>query len=62
MKEELMKIIGFGKTGDSKEQAAEEANMLPLAVLIDADNISPASMEGIFSSVRSLGEPIVRRA
>ena len=62
MKEKLMRMIGFGKNGDNKEQTAEDANMLPLAVLIDADNISPASMEGIFRMVRALGEPIVRRA
>ena len=62
MKEELMRMIGLGKNDDNKEQPAEDANMLPLAVLIDADNISPASMEGIFRMVRALGEPIVRRA
>ncbi len=33
-----------------------------LAVLIDADNISPASVADIFKTVRGLGEPIVRRA
>ena len=33
-----------------------------LAVLIDADNVSPAAAQDIFSTVCRLGEPIVRRA
>ena len=35
---------------------------VPLAVLIDADNISPSSVEAIFRQVNRLGSPIVRRA
>ncbi|MBQ7650483.1 MAG: NYN domain-containing protein [Victivallales bacterium] len=34
----------------------------PIAVLIDADNVSASSVEGIFKIVAELGEPIVRRA
>ena len=34
----------------------------PLAVLIDADNVSPAAMEWVFQKVRTLGDPIIRRA
>ena len=34
----------------------------PIAVLIDADNVSATSVEGIFKIVARLGEPIVRRA
>ena len=33
-----------------------------VAVFIDADNISPASAEDIFTRVRAFGEPIIRRA
>ena len=33
-----------------------------IAVLIDADNISPSSAGAIFKTARSIGEPIVRRA
>ena len=33
-----------------------------LAVLIDADNVSPAAAQDIFATVCRLGEPIVRRA
>ncbi len=35
---------------------------MPLAVLIDADNVSPLSMDWVFQQVRQLGDPIVRRA
>jgi Zn-finger nucleic acid-binding protein len=33
-----------------------------VAVFIDADNISPASADDIFTRARTLGEPIIRRA
>ena len=33
-----------------------------IAILIDADNISPALVGDIFTTARSIGEPIVRRA
>ena len=33
-----------------------------IAVFIDADNISAASVEDIFTRVRAVGEPIIRRA
>lgn len=62
MKEELMKIIGFGKTEEKAAVTDDHAQSQALAVLIDADNISPSSMEGIFKIVCALGEPIVRRA
>ena len=34
----------------------------PIAVLIDADNVSASYLDGIFKIVAKLGEPIVRRA
>ena len=40
----------------------EDNQLPPIAVLIDADNISPTSIESIFKIVGKLGEPIVRRA
>ncbi|MCQ2391035.1 MAG: NYN domain-containing protein [Kiritimatiellae bacterium] len=39
-----------------------EDNLTSLAVLIDADNVSPAHAGFIFSTARKLGDPIVRRA
>lgn len=36
--------------------------MMKLAVLIDADNISPSQADDIFKIVDSLGEPITKRA
>ena len=35
---------------------------MPIAILIDADNISPASAGDIFKAACCIGEPIVRRA
>lgn len=40
----------------------QEKNVQRLAVLIDADNVSPAQAGEIFKTVASLGVPIVRRA
>lgn len=40
----------------------QERNVKRLAVLIDADNVSPAQVSEIFKTVSTLGEPIVRRA
>ena len=40
----------------------QERNVTRLAVLIDADNVSPAQVSEIFKTVSPLGEPIVRRA
>lgn len=37
-------------------------NKQTLAVLIDADNVSPSAAQDIFATVCRLGEPIVRRA
>ena len=36
--------------------------MKTIAVFIDADNVSPASVDDIFARVSTLGEPIIRRA
>ena len=33
-----------------------------MAVLIDADNVSPSLVEDVFKIVSSFGDPIVRRA
>lgn len=57
-----MRIIGFGKTEEKAPVNDENTQSQALAVLIDADNISPASVADIFKTVRGLGEPIVRRA
>ena len=40
----------------------QERYVKRLAVLIDADNVSPAQVSEIFKTVSTLGEPIVRRA
>ena len=41
---------------------ADDASKPPVAVLIDADNVSPSSVKDIFGIVNSSGEPIYRRA
>ncbi|MBQ7178977.1 MAG: NYN domain-containing protein [Victivallales bacterium] len=41
---------------------ADNVNRPSVAVLIDADNISPSSVEDIFKIVYGIGEPIYRRA
>ncbi|MBR6374383.1 MAG: NYN domain-containing protein, partial [Victivallales bacterium] len=42
--------------------SADNVSKLPVAVLIDADNISPSSVKDIFGIVNGIGEPIFRRA
>ena len=49
-------------SNDSAISANDNAATTPLAVLIDADNVSPSSIAGVFQQVRKLGDPIIRRA
>ncbi len=42
--------------------SADDMSRPPVAVLIDADNISPSSVKDIFGIVNGIGEPIFRRA
>ena len=48
--------------GTNSPFSANSNASLPLAVLIDADNVSPSSMEWVFQQVNKLGDPIIRRA
>lgn len=46
----------------SLAKPADPANRMSIAVLIDADNISPSAAGAIFRKACSIGEPIARRA
>ena len=46
----------------SSANPTDSTNRMPIAVLIDADNVSPTSAGSIFRKACSIGEPIARRA